>query len=146
VLTEALRTMRVTKPEERLRQHSFQLSGGMLQRAIIASSLVTTPRLIIADEPTSALDVTVQAEVLAQLRALNESQKAAILFISHDLGVVAALCHRILVMRQGVIVEHLTAAQLAAGDVTHPYTRALLDATPRLPDGTWSATATEAPA
>ncbi len=146
VLTEALRTMRVTKPEERLRQHSFQLSGGMLQRAIIASSLVTTPRLIIADEPTSALDVTVQAEVLAQLRQLNESEKAAILFISHDLGVVAALCHRILVMRQGVIVEHLTAAQLAAGEVTHPYTRTLLEATPRLPEGTWSATEKEPPA
>ncbi|MDQ0728830.1 dipeptide/oligopeptide/nickel ABC transporter permease/ATP-binding protein [Microbacterium sp. W4I20] len=131
-LVEALRRMRIRNPEERMGQHPFQLSGGMLQRAIIASSLVTTPRLIIADEPTTALDVTVQAEVLRHLKHINTSEGTAILFISHDIGVVEALCDRVLVMRQGEIVERLTGTQLATRDVQHPYTRALLDATPRL--------------
>ncbi|WP_102194712.1 dipeptide/oligopeptide/nickel ABC transporter permease/ATP-binding protein [Microbacterium aurantiacum] len=131
-LVEALRRMRIRNPEERMGQHPFQLSGGMLQRAIIASSLVTSPRLIIADEPTTALDVTVQAEVLRHLKRINKSEGTAILFISHDIGVVEALCDRVLVMRQGEIVERLTGAQLAARDVHHPYTRALLDATPTL--------------
>lgn len=129
-LVDALGRMRIRTPQERMHQHPFQLSGGMLQRAIIASSLVTKPRLIIADEPTTALDVTVQADVLRQLKAINRTEGTAILFISHDIGVVQALCDRVLVMRSGEIVEHLTGAQLAARDVTHPYTRALLEATP----------------
>ena len=131
-LVESLRRMRIRKPEERMHQHPFQLSGGMLQRAIIASSLVTNPRLIIADEPTTALDVTVQAEVLRHLKHINKSEGTAILFISHDIGVVQELCDRVLVMRSGEIVERLTGAQLAARDVHHPYTQALLDATPTL--------------
>ncbi|MGB4778863.1 dipeptide/oligopeptide/nickel ABC transporter permease/ATP-binding protein [Microbacterium sp.] len=131
-LVEALRKMRIRHPEDRMGQHPFQLSGGMLQRAIIASSLVTEPKLIIADEPTTALDVTVQAEVLRHLKQINRTQGTAILFISHDIGVVEALCDRVLVMRNGEIVEQLTGAQLAARDVSHPYTRALLDATPTL--------------
>ena len=131
-LVEALRRMRIREPEERMRQHPFQLSGGMLQRAIIASSLVTDPRLIIADEPTTALDVTVQAEVLRQLKRINQAQGTAMLFISHDIGVVEALCDRVLVMRHGEVVEHLTGAQLAARDVAHPYTKELLAATPTL--------------
>ena len=130
VLVEALRDMRLRNPEGVMQQHPFQLSGGMLQRAIIASSLVTEPRLIIADEPTTALDVTVQAEVLRQFKAINRQKKAAILFISHDIGVVQALCDRVLVMKQGEIVERLTGEQLAHGKVSHPYTRALLAATP----------------
>ncbi|MBY3793850.1 dipeptide/oligopeptide/nickel ABC transporter permease/ATP-binding protein [Rhodococcus fascians] len=131
-LVEALRGMRIKKPEERMTQHPYQLSGGMLQRAIIASSLVTNPTLIIADEPTTALDVTVQAEVLRQLKQINSSEGTAILFISHDIGVVEAFCDRVLVMQQGEIVERLTGAQLAARDVRHPYTRALLAATPTI--------------
>lgn len=131
-LVDALRRMRIREPEERMHQHPFQLSGGMLQRAIIASSLVTNPRLIIADEPTTALDVTVQAEVLRHLKRINKSEGTAILFISHDIGVVEALCDRVLVMRSGEIVERLTGAELAARDVHHPYTRALLEATPTL--------------
>lgn len=132
LLIGSLREMRIRKPEERMGQHPYQLSGGMLQRAIIASSLVTNPRLIIADEPTTALDVTVQAEVLRHLKRINREEKTAILFISHDIGVVQALCDRVLVMRQGEIIERLTGAQLANGEVEHPYTRALLAATPSL--------------
>jgi ABC-type dipeptide/oligopeptide/nickel transport system ATPase component len=130
VLVEALRDMRLRNPEGVMQQHPFQLSGGMLQRAIIASSLVTEPRLIIADEPTTALDVTVQAEVLRQFKTINREKNAAILFISHDIGVVQALCDHVLVMKQGEIVERLTGEQLAHGKVSHPYTRSLLAATP----------------
>jgi ABC-type dipeptide/oligopeptide/nickel transport system ATPase component/ABC-type dipeptide/oligopeptide/nickel transport system permease subunit len=131
VLVEGLRDMRIINPELVMQQRPFQLSGGMLQRAIIASSLVTEPRLIIADEPTTALDVTVQAEVLRQFKRINREKGAAILFISHDIGVVQALCDRVLVMKQGEIIERLTGAQLAAGQVSHPYTLELLAATPK---------------
>jgi ABC-type glutathione transport system ATPase component len=131
-LVDALRMMRIREPEKRMKQHPYQLSGGMLQRAVIASSLVTNPRLIIADEPTTALDVTVQAGVLGQLKQVNRDRGAAILFISHDIGVVKALCDRVLVMRDGEIVEQLTAAELDADRAQHPYTRALLSATPTL--------------
>lgn len=132
VLVSALEKMHITQAPHRMRQYPFQLSGGMLQRAVIASSLVTNPKLIIADEPTTALDVTVQAEVLRQLKHINRVEGAAVLFISHDIGVVKAVCDRVLVMKAGEIVEELTANQLAAGDVRHEYTKALLAATPTL--------------
>jgi len=131
VLVEGLRDMRMRNPELVMQQRPFQLSGGMLQRAIIASSLVTQPRLIIADEPTTALDVTVQAEVLRQFKKINRDQGAAILFISHDIAVVQALCDRVFVMKEGEIVERLTGDDLAHGKVAHAYTRALLAATPK---------------
>lgn len=131
-LLAGLTTMRIRDPQTVMGQHPFQLSGGMLQRATIASSLVTDPNLLIADEPTTALDVTVQAEVLRALRRLNRDQGTAVLFISHDIGVVEALCDRVLVMRDGEIVERLTAEALRSRDVQHPYTRALLAATPVL--------------
>ena len=127
-LAEKFWLLRITDPEERGRQYPHELSGGMLQRAMIASSLLTDARLLIADEPTTALDVTVQAEVLRQFVVASESLGAGVLFISHDLGVVEALCDRVIVMRRGEIVEDLTRDQLAAGRVEHPYTRALLDA------------------
>ncbi|MEU6751833.1 dipeptide/oligopeptide/nickel ABC transporter permease/ATP-binding protein [Spirillospora sp. NPDC046719] len=129
---EALEAVRITRPEARLRQHPHELSGGMRQRAMIASALLTGPRLLIADEPTTALDVTVQAEILELLREANRRDGTAMLFISHDIGVIASLCHRVLVMYAGRIVEELPVADLAAGRARHPYTRALLDATPRL--------------
>ncbi|KAB2379333.1 dipeptide/oligopeptide/nickel ABC transporter permease/ATP-binding protein [Actinomadura montaniterrae] len=129
---EALDAVRITRPEARLRQHPHELSGGMRQRAMIASALLTGPRLLIADEPTTALDVTVQAEILELLREANRRDGTAMLFISHDIGVIASLCHRVLVMYAGRIVEELPVADLAAGRARHPYTRALLDATPRL--------------
>lgn len=131
-MVKALADIRITEPEKRMNQHPHELSGGMLQRAMIASTLVTDPRLIIADEPTTALDVTVQADVLRQFRSINREIGTAMLFISHDIGVVQALCDKVIVMNGGKILERLTGAQLAAGDVKHPYTKALLAATPSI--------------
>jgi len=129
-IVAALQEIHVTKPETRLRQHPHELSGGMLQRAKIASSLMTEPRVLIADEPTTALDVTVQKQVLRQFKSINRNHGTALLFISHDLGVVQALCDRVLVMKSGEIVEELTGTQLSTSDVKHPYTQKLLAATP----------------
>lgn len=127
-LIERFWQLRISEPDKRVDQHSYELSGGMLQRAMIASALLSQPKLIIADEPTTALDVTVQAEVLRQFATVVEDLDASMLFISHDLGVVEALCDRVFVMYQGEIVEELTAEQLERGEATHPYTRKLLDA------------------
>ncbi|WP_053743070.1 ATP-binding cassette domain-containing protein [Streptomyces sp. NRRL WC-3618] len=126
----ALADIHVTEPERRLRQHPHELSGGMLQRASIASAMTTKPRLLIADEPTTALDVTVQAEVLRQFRRINREHGTAMLFISHDIGVVGVLCDTVLVLHQGRVVDRTTGDDLRRGTVTHPYTRALLAATP----------------
>ncbi|MDX3578968.1 dipeptide/oligopeptide/nickel ABC transporter permease/ATP-binding protein [Streptomyces sp. FL07-04A] len=129
-MVRALADIHVTEPERRLRQHPHELSGGMLQRASIASAMTTNPRLLIADEPTTALDVTVQAEVLRQFRRINREHGTAMLFISHDIGVVGVLCDTVLVLHGGQVVDRTTGAALRRGTVTHPYTRALLAATP----------------
>ncbi|MFT4306812.1 MAG: dipeptide/oligopeptide/nickel ABC transporter permease/ATP-binding protein [Microbacterium sp.] len=131
-IVDALDQVRITSPRARLVQHPHQLSGGMRQRAMIAAALAVEPRLIIADEPTTALDVTVQAEILREFRRINGERRTSMLFISHDIGVVEALCDRVIVMRDGVIVEETTAARIAARDVEHPYTRMLLEATPKI--------------
>jgi len=103
----------------------------MKQRAMIASAMSVKPELLIADEPTTALDVTVQREVLTLLKRLNEESGTAVLFISHDLGVVRALCDRVLVMKDGRIVERIDDVRsLSQETVTHPYTKQLLAATP----------------
>lgn len=127
---ERLREVRVSSPEVRMHQYPHELSGGMQQRAMIAMALLTEPRLLIADEPTTALDVTVQADVLRLLHQINQQHQTAMLLISHDINVVSALCHRVCVMYAGRIVEEITVEDLRAGRVYHPYTKALLDASP----------------
>lgn len=130
-LVRAFRAVKLTDPEGRLRQYPHQLSGGMKQRAMIASAMSGKPDLLIADEPTTALDVTVQREVLSLLKRMNEDSGTAVLFISHDLGVVRALCDRVLVMRNGCIVERIDdVTNLSEDTVQHPYTKQLLAATP----------------
>ena len=116
---------------QRARQYPHELSGGMRQRALIAMALLLKPSLLIADEPTSALDVTVQAQILDLLRDLQRETGMAVLFITHDFGVVAELCSRALVMREGRIVEDAPVERMFRSPA-HPYTAELLAAVPRL--------------
>ena len=115
--------------ERRLRQYPHELSGGLLQRVMIAAALLTEPRLLLADEPTTALDVTTQAEVMAILHDLRREFDLAMLFITHDLELAAAVCDRTVVMYAGQIVEVRSSA-LLHGDPLHPYTAALAAARP----------------
>jgi oligopeptide/dipeptide ABC transporter ATP-binding protein len=114
---------------KRLRQYPHELSGGMLQRVMIATSLLTGPRLLLADEPTTALDVTTQAEVMAILDELRHELGLAMVFITHDLELAAAICDRTAVMYAGQIVEVRTSSLLHS-DPLHPYTAALAAARP----------------
>ena len=131
---ELLEAVRIPDPERRLDEYPHQLSGGMRQRVVIAMALANDPDLLIADEPTTALDVTVQAEILDLLVELRERTGMALLFITHDLGVVAELCDRVVVMYAGRVVEQADTATLFA-DPKHPYTRRLIGCTPRLGSG-----------
>ncbi len=115
----------------RARQYPHELSGGMRQRVMIAMALVLKPELIIADEPTTALDVTIQAQILDLLRKLREERQLSLLLITHDLGVVAEMASRVLVMYAGQIVEEAPVAALFS-HATHPYTEGLLAAMPRV--------------
>lgn len=127
-LLQAFESVSISEPGRRLRQFPHELSGGLLQRTLIAQSILIGPRLLIADEPTTALDVSVQADVLRKIYAFRSETGAGVLFISHDLAVVEALCDRVLVMYQGEFVEELRPDQIRTGDVEHPYTRRLLKA------------------
>ncbi|WP_066944403.1 dipeptide/oligopeptide/nickel ABC transporter permease/ATP-binding protein [Microtetraspora fusca] len=126
---DRLEHVRIPEPAARARQHPHELSGGMRQRAVIAMGLMGEPRLIIADEPTTALDVTVQREILRLLREVTDETGAATLFISHDIAVIGELCHRVVVMYAGRVVEELPVEGLAS-DAAHPYTRALVASLP----------------
>jgi peptide/nickel transport system permease protein len=132
IIRELLSSVHITDPDRLLRAHPYELSGGMRQRAMIAAALAAEPALLVADEPTTALDTTVAAGILRELKRIRDETDTAMLFISHDLGVVEDLCDRVLVMKDGVIVEELTRDQLRAGEVSDPYTRMLLDSVPRL--------------
>ncbi len=121
----------IAAPAERARDYPHQLSGGMLQRAMIAMALASQPRLLVADEPTTALDVTIQAQILELLRDLRQQFGMSILLITHHLGIVAEFADRVIVIYAGQVVEQASAAKLLQRPA-HPYTRALLAAVPRL--------------
>jgi peptide/nickel transport system ATP-binding protein len=125
----ALRDVRLS--EEMLDRYPHQLSGGQAQRVAVALALALRSELLLADEPTSALDVTVQAEVLDLIRDLAEQHQVGVLFVTHDLAVVAQLCHRVSVMQGGRIVEH-GGVGVTLGSPLHPYTKELVAAVPRL--------------
>ena len=128
---ELLRVVGVPEPDRRMRSYGHELSGGLAQRVVIALALVGEPRLLLADEPTSALDVTVQAQILSLLVDLQHRFETAILFVSHDLGVVAQTCKRVYVMYAGRIVEEAGVHDLFAAP-RHPYTVGLLSSLPSL--------------
>jgi oligopeptide/dipeptide ABC transporter ATP-binding protein len=130
-VVELLRLVGVPNPDQRVNQYPHEFSGGMRQRAMIAMSIANSPSLLIADEPTTALDVTIQAQVLEVLKNVQAETQAATILITHDLGIVAELCERVIVMYGGRIVE--------TGDVhtifrapRHPYTIGLMDSLPKL--------------
>ncbi|ODT68579.1 MAG: dipeptide/oligopeptide/nickel ABC transporter ATP-binding protein [Pelagibacterium sp. SCN 63-23] len=128
---EILRRVGMPRPEERLNAYPFQLSGGMRQRAMIALALSCNPRLLIADEPTTALDVTTQAVILDLIKELQAESGMAVLFITHDLGVVAEIADNVAVMYLGRVVERSDVDGIFH-DPKHPYTRGLLRSIPRL--------------
>lgn len=128
---DSLREVAIPDPERRARDYPHQLSGGQRQRVMIAMALVNNPRLLIADEPTTALDVTIQAQILDLLRELRQRHNLAVLFISHDLGVISRVADRVVVMYAGEIVEMGSVAQIFSS-ATHPYTRGLISAIPTL--------------
>jgi len=128
---EALREVAIPDPEKRARDYPHQLSGGQRQRVMIAMALVNQPQLLIADEPTTALDVTIQAQILELLRELRDRHKLAMLFISHDLGVVAKVADHVAVMYAGEIVE-TGSVEAIFRFPAHAYTRGLIGAIPTL--------------
>jgi peptide/nickel transport system ATP-binding protein len=130
---ELLDFVGISAPARRMRQYPHEMSGGMRQRIMIAMALATNPELLIADEPTTALDVTIQAQILDLLDDLQRKLNLAIIVISHDLGVVARLCHRVAIMYGGKIVEE-GPAQAVFETPAHPYTMGLLRSTPRIDD------------
>ncbi len=127
---EAMEWAELDEPEKVYDMYPHQLSGGMLQRAMIASAIISRPKLLLADEPTTALDVTTQTEILELLRRLNQKHNMAILLISHDLHVVRKLCSRVLVMRKGKIVEEGAVEEIFRSP-KHEYTKALIAAIPK---------------
>ena len=129
--TELLASVRIPSPAARLRAFPHQLSGGMRQRVVGAMAIAAPPRLLIADEPTTSLDLTIQAQYLGLLQELQQRHRFAMIFVTHDLGIVARICDRVAVMYGGRIVE-IGPVRSIFRRPAHPYTRALLDAIPRL--------------
>jgi len=129
-VVELLRIMKIADPERVVDMYPYELSGGMAQRAVIAMALSCNPRLLLADEPTTNLDVTIQAQILLLIRELKEKMKSSILYVTHDLGVVAEICDRVAVMYAGNVVEVADTFTIFKKP-SHPYTQDLLAAIPR---------------
>ena len=127
---EMLRSVKVASPEERVNEYPHQLSGGMRQRVMIAMALACNPEILIADEPTTALDVTIQAQVLRLMKELQERLGTAIIFITHDLGVIREMCDRVIVMYCGEVMEEAPTSLLFRNP-KHPYTVGLLGTLPK---------------
>ena len=128
---ELLRNAGIPNPEKRMEQYPHELSGGMRQRVMIAIAIAMQPKLLIADEPTTALDVTIQSQILGTLKDINKATGMSIIFITHDMGIVANMAQRVIVMYGGKIVETGAVREIFK-DSQHPYTRSLLAAVPRL--------------
>jgi oligopeptide transport system ATP-binding protein len=128
---ELLKLTGITDPHIRIRQYPHQFSGGMLQRAMIAMAMANNPKILIADEPTTALDVTIQAQIFNLFRKLSKEFNTSIILITHDLGVVASIAHRVVVMYGGKVVEQGETDQIYYNP-RHPYTKGLLSAMPSL--------------
>jgi peptide/nickel transport system ATP-binding protein len=128
--TEMLRLVGIPEPQKRLGEYPHSFSGGMRQRVMIALALICSPRLLIADEPTTALDVTIQSQILELLRELQDEFGMAIIFVTHDLGVVASVCDEVSVMYAGQVVEQAPIDDFFAAP-QHPYSRGLLDSMPQ---------------
>lgn len=126
---DALQLVSMPNPEEKYNEYPFKLSGGQRQRVMIAMAMACEPKLLIADEPTTALDVTIQAQVLELMKKLQTEKGTSILFITHDLGVVAQMADFVVVMYKGEVVEQASAKDLFS-DPRHPYTKALLGSIP----------------
>src|SRR6476620_542884 len=130
---ELLKSVRIPSPETRVTQYPHEMSGGMRQRIVGAIGISCEPRLLIADEPTTSLDLTIQAQYLNLLRDLQKAHGLALIFITHNLGIVAKMCDKLAVMYAGRLVEYGPVSQIFNNPV-HPYTRALLNAIPRMSD------------
>ena len=128
---ELLQKIGIPEPEQRLEEYPHQISGGMRQRVMIALALACKPDILIADEPTTALDVTIQAQILELMQHLQRETGMAVMFITHDLGVIAETCEEVVVMYAGKIAETASATELFKNP-KHPYTQGLLDSIPRL--------------
>lgn len=128
---EMLDMVGIPKAKDRMRDYPHQFSGGMRQRAMIAMALTCTPQILIADEPTTALDVTIQAQIIDLVKRLRDELGMAIIWITHDLGIIAGLAHRVLVMYAGYIVESAIVTELYANPL-HPYTLGLLNSLPKV--------------
>jgi oligopeptide/dipeptide ABC transporter ATP-binding protein len=128
---EGLRRVRIPSPEQRLKNYPHQFSGGMRQRVATAMAIACSPRLLIADEPTTALDVTIQVQIMALLKSIQRDTRVGIILVTHDLSIVAGLCHRIAVMYAGRIIETGKVRDIYKNPA-HPYTQALLEAIPHL--------------
>jgi oligopeptide/dipeptide ABC transporter ATP-binding protein len=137
-----LRSVRIASPETRVAQYPHEMSGGMRQRIVGAIGISCGPRLLIADEPTTSLDLTIQAQYLNLLRDLQREHGLALIFITHNLGIVAKMCDRLAVMYAGRVVEQGPVARLF-NSPAHPYTRALLGSLPRMNDNRERLTAIE---